>query len=152
MATVLGSMEQRVVLHNVSWATYERLLAERGEDSVPRFSFDQGVLEIMSPSAEHEEYKCTLAQIVDFVAEELGINIRRLGSATFRRQDVDRGFEPDACFYIQSVDLVRGKHSIDPLADRPPDLVIEVDITSDSIKKQGIYAALRVPEVWTESG
>ena len=152
MATVLSSTEQRVILRNVSWETYERLLDERGDEPVPRFSFDRGDLEIISPSSEHEEYKCAFAQIVDVVAEELGINIRRLGSTTFRRQPVQRGFEPDACFYIQSVAQVRGRRRIDLLVDPPPDLIIEVDISSDSLKKEGIFAALRVREVWCYDG
>ena len=152
MATVISPPEQRVILRNVSWETYERLLTERGAGSLPRFSFDQGDLEIMSPSSEREEYKCTLARIVEVVTEELSINIRELGSTTFKREDVSRGFEPDACFYIQSHDSLRGRRRVDLLVDPPPDLIIEIDLTADSLKKLGIYAALGVPEVWRYDG
>jgi Uma2 family endonuclease len=152
MATVLAPPEQKVILRNVSWETYERLLDERGDDSVPRFSFDRGDLEIMSPSREHEEYKYALARIVDVVTEELGINERGLGSTTFKREDVGRGFEPDACFYIQSVARLRGRCELDLRVDPPPDLIIEIDVTTDSMKKLGIYATLGVPEVWRYDG
>ena len=152
MATVLAPPEQKVILRNVSWETYERLLGERGDDSVPRFTFDQGNLEVISPSREHEEYKYALARIVDVVAEELGINERGLGSTTFKREDVGRGFEPDACFYIESVARLRGRRELDLLVDPPPDLIIEIDVTTDSMKKLGIYAALGVPEVWRYDG
>ena len=152
MATVLTAPEQKVILRNVSWETYERLLDERGDDPVPRFNFDQGDLEIMRPSSEHEEFKCTFAQIVDVVAEELGINARGLGSTTFKRQEVERGFEPDACYYIQSFARLRGRRRIDLLVDPPPDLIIEIEVTSDSMEKLGIYAALGVPEVWRYDG
>ena len=152
MTTVLAPPEERVILRNVSWEAYERLLDERGDDSVPRFSFDGGDLEIMSPSSEHEEFKFALSRIVEVVTEELGINVRELGSTTFKRKDVGRGFEPDACFYIQSFARIRGRRRIDLLADPPPDLIIEIDITTDSMKKLGIYSALRVPEVWRYDG
>jgi len=152
MATVLAPPEQKVILRNVSWETYERLLGERGDDSVPRFAFDQGNLEIMRPSREHEEYKYALARIVDVVAEELGINERGLGSTTFKREDVGRGFEPDACFYIQNLARLRPRNELDLLVDPPPDLIIEIDVTTDSMKKLGIYAALGVPEVWRYNG
>src|SRR5215207_2585581 len=113
MATVLGPPEQRVTLHNVSWETYERLLADLGDSSAPRLTYDRGTLEIMSPSSEHERYNRTAAQIVEELAVELNINIDSLGSTTFRREDLDRGFEPDSCFYIRNVAGVRGKKRID---------------------------------------
>ena len=152
MATVLTASEQKVILRNISWETYERLLDERADDPVPRFNFDRGDLEIMSPSSEHEEFKCVFAQIVDVVVEELDINSRKLGSTTFKRDDIERGFEPDACFYIQSYARMRGRRRIDLLVDPPPDLIIEIDITTDSMKKQGLYAAFGVPEVWRYDG
>ena len=152
MATVLTAPEQKIVLHNVSWETYERLLDERGDHSVPRFNFDRGDLEIMSPSSEHEECKFALARIVDVVAEELNLNTRGLGSTTLKREDIERGFEPDACYYIQSYARMRGRRRIDMLVDPPPDLIIEIDITTDSMKKLGLYAAFGVPEVWRYDG
>lgn len=152
MATVLSPPEQRVTLHNVSWETYERLLADLRDSSAPRLTYDRGTLEIMSPSSEHERYNRTAAQIVEELAVEMDVHIDSLGSTTFRREDLDRGFEPDSCFYIQNEEQVRGKDRIDLAVDPPPDLVIEIDITSPSFSKLPIYAQIGVPEVWRYDG
>jgi Uma2 family endonuclease len=144
--------EQRIVLYGISWETYERLLADLVDSSTPRLTFDQGVLEVMSPTAEHEEYNRTLALLVEVTAEELGINIRRLGSTTFKRQDLLKGFEPDSCFYIQSAQRIRGKKRIDLTRDPPPDLVIEIDLTNPSLDRFPIFARVGVPEVWRYDG
>ena len=152
METIKSPAEHRVILHNTSWVTYERLLKERGDNSAPRFTYDRGELEIMSPSPEHEKVNRRIAQLVLAVAEELGIEAEDLGSTTFRREDLERGFEPDSCFYIQNEEQVRGKDRIDLDVDPPPDLVIEIDITSPSFSKLPIYAQIGVPEVWRYDG
>src|SRR5438093_7395771 len=138
----------RVIIRNVNWKTYQRLLKDLENCSSPRLAFDQGVLEVMSPHLEHEEANRTLAAIIEIALEELNINFRNAGSTTFKREDLDRGFEPDSSFYIQSVGLIRKKKRIDLEADPPPDLIIEVDLTRDSLSKFSLYAALHVPEVW----
>lgn len=148
MTTVLGPPEQRVTLQNVSWETYERLVTDLRDSSAPRLTYDRGVLEIMSPSSEHERYNRTAAQIVEELAVEMDVNIDSLGSTTFRREDIDRGFEPDSCFYIRHAARVRGKKRVDLGVDPPPDLVIEIDITSPSLDKFPIFAQVGVPEVW----
>lgn len=144
--------EQKVHLNNVSWETYEALLEDHESSSAPRFTFDRGMLEIMSPSPEHEKFNRRIAQLVLAFAEQMDLESEDLGSTTFRREDLARGFEPDSCFYIQNEEQVRGKDRIDLAVDPPPDLVIEVDITSPSINKLTIYAGLGVPEVWRYDG
>ncbi len=152
METVKSPAEQRVVLHNVSWETYERLLAEHADSSAPRFAYDRGELEIMSPNPEHERTNRRIAQLVLAVADEMGIAAEDLGSTTFRREDLERGFEPDSCFYTKNEGAIRGKDRIDLTVDPPPDLVIEVDITSPSLDKLSIYASMGIPEVWRYDG
>jgi Uma2 family endonuclease len=152
METVKTPAEQRVVLHNIGWNTYERLLADHENSSAPRFTYDRGELEIMSPSPEHEAYNRSIALLVELLAAELGIDVYNLGSTTFRREDLERGFEPDSCFYIENEERVRGKARIDLAVDPPPDLVIEIDITSPSFSKLPIYAQIGVPEVWRYDG
>ena len=152
METVKSPAEQRVVLHNIGWNTYERLLADHENNSAPRFTYDRGELEIMSPSPEHEAFNRSIALLVEFVAAEMGIDVYDLGSTTFRREDLERGFEPDSCFYIQNEERIRGKNRIDLAVDPPPDLVIEIDITSPSFSKLPIYAQMGVPEVWRYDG
>jgi Uma2 family endonuclease len=152
METVKTPAEQRVVLHNIGWNTYERLLADHENNSAPRFTYDRGELEIMSPSPEHEAYSRSIALLVELLAAELGIDVYNLGSTTLKREDLERGFEPDSCFYIENEERVRGKARIDLAVDPPPDLVIEIDITSPSFSKLPIYAQIGVPEVWRYDG
>jgi Uma2 family endonuclease len=152
MATVTAPGEQRVVLSDVSWETYERLLKDLEDSSAPRLTFDRGVLEIMSPSNEHEEYNRSLDLLVELFAEAFDIEIRNLGSTTFKHEEFQRGFEPDSCFYVQNEPRVRGRRRLDLRVDAPPDLVIEIDLTSDSMTKFPLFAQLGVPEVWRFRG
>ncbi len=86
------------------------------------------------------------------LALEFDIDIRNLGSTTFKRSDLARGFEPDTCFYIQRAAQISGKDDIDLAVDPPPDLVIEVDITHPALNKLPLYAAVGVTEVWRYDG
>lgn len=140
-------IEQRVVLHNVSWESYESLMKSQEDSSAPRFTYDGGELEIYLPSQKHEKSAEFLTDIVKTIAEEREIEVLSLGSTTFKRENVRRGVEPDGCFYIQSYDAVFNVEKID-LEKYPPDLVIEVDVTSPSIDRFPIYALLGVPEIW----
>jgi Uma2 family endonuclease len=139
---------QRIILHNISWETYEHLLADHVNASAPRFTYDRGDLEIMSPLSDHEETNRAIALLVDLLLAEWEINARNLGSTTFRRQDAQRGFEPDSCFYVERAPAIRGKRHVDLRVDPAPDLVIEIDITHSSIDKLALFAALDVSEVW----
>jgi Uma2 family endonuclease len=152
MSIAVSPAEQRVVLRNVSWETYERLLAENLDHGSPRFTYDRGVLEIMSPSAEHEWYNQLLSDLVKLLARELRIDVLSLGSTTFRREEKERGFEPDSCFYVTHARQLRGKERIDLTVDPPPDIVIEVVVTHPSLSKFPICAALGVQEIWSYDG
>jgi len=142
------AQDQRIVLHNISWETYERLLADHESTSVPRFTYDRGELEIMSPRPEHEDRTWATERLVEIVIGEMGIEFRNARSSTFRRQELERGFEPDSCFYIQNESAVRHNNDFDLRTDPPPDLVIEIDVTRSSIDKLSLFAAVGVPEVW----
>ena len=106
------------------------------------------MLEIMSPSAKNEHTSHIIALLVEVFAQEMNVNVYGVGSTTFRREDLERGFEPDACFYVQNEEHVRGKPRIGLNVDPPPDLVIEVDITSPPLDKPPTYAQIGVSEVW----
>ena len=144
--------EQRTVLHNVSWETFEALLRDTGEDRGSRFAYDCGVLEIMTPLFEHENPKSNFGNFIIALAEELGIEVRSAGSTTLKRKISRRGIEPDTCYYIQNELAIRGKETLDLENDPPPDLTIEIDITSSSVNKLGIYSALGVTELWRYDG
>ena len=152
MATVVSQPERLVILDGVTWDTYERLITEHGERSGTRFTYDEGVLQIMVVSSRHEKPNRIFSFLVEVLAEEWGIDIENLGSMTCKRKDLQKGFEPDSCFYIQNVDAVAGKEEIDLKVDPPPDLTIEVDITSDSLNRLPIFAAVAIPEVWRFDG
>ena len=139
--------ENRVVLSSITWSTFESLLASTDHRGT-RFTYDRGYLEIMSPSDPHERLKRLLGRMVETLTEELGIPIRSGGSTTLKSQLKQRGLEPDECYYVAREPAVRGRHKLDLGEDPPPDLSIEVDISSSSLKQLSIYADLGVPEVW----
>jgi Uma2 family endonuclease len=151
IATSIPS-EQRTVLQNISWETFETLLAETGEHRGSRFAYECGILEIMSPLIEHESYKSIFGNLVIVLAEELGIEIKSAGSTTLKLKSANRAIEPDNCYYIQNELAFRGKQTLDLATDLPPDLAIEIDITSTFLNKLEIYAFLGVSEIWRYSG
>ncbi|MEA5516301.1 Uma2 family endonuclease [Nodularia sp. UHCC 0506] len=144
--------EQRTVLHNISWETFEALLRDTGEDRGSRLAYDCGTLEIMTPLFEHENAKSNFGNFIIALAEELDIEIISAGSTTLKRRLANRGIEPDNCYYIQNEPAIRGQETLNLETDPPPDLAIEIDITSSSVNKLGIYAALGVTELWTYNG
>jgi Uma2 family endonuclease len=83
------------------------------------------------------------------IGEELKLDdIEGGASTTFDREDLAQAFEPDACFYFRDAARIRGQQQIDLATDRPPELVIEVDISHPSLNKFPIFAGIGVPEVW----
>jgi Uma2 family endonuclease len=134
MATVLNRPERQVNLR-VSWGTYERLLAEHEGNSGIRFTYNQGELEILVPSVEHETLTSHIEALVELFADEMELDFIRTRSTTFRREDLEKGFEPDSSFYFQNAGRVRGKERLNLKKDPPPQLVIEVDITHESMKQ-----------------
>lgn len=144
--------EQRVLLSNVSWETFERLLEELGDNRATRLAYNEGLLEIMTPLGPHENSNRFIDDLIRAIADELDLNLKRFGSLTLKRAKKLKGAEPDSCYYIQNEPLVRSKQEIDLDNDPPPDLVLEIDITSGCLDKQPIYAAIGVPEFWRYNG
>jgi Uma2 family endonuclease len=138
----------RIIIRNVSWETYERLTEDLAHQSSPRLTYDRGVLEIMSPYWEHGRGEVMLGEIARLALDETETDFEHAGPVTFKREDLERGFEPDRCFYIQNAEYVRGKKRLDMKVDPPPDLLIELDVTKDSMDKFPIFAAMGMPEVW----
>ncbi|MEH2197073.1 Uma2 family endonuclease [Nostoc sp.] len=137
---------QRVLLRDVTWQELETILEDLGEHRAARIAYDRGILEIMSPLPEHEYDKEIISDLVKALLEELDIEFRCLGSTTFKNQAMAQGIEPDQCFYIKNESKIRGKRRLDLEVDPPPDLAIEVDITSRT--HPNIYEALKVPDLW----
>jgi Uma2 family endonuclease len=135
-------------LHSIDWRTYVRLLRAFEERPGIRLTYDRGVLEIMSPRHEHESDADMLGRFVAVLSEEQNIPIEAGRSTTLRRRRKRRGLEPDHSWWIAQEPQVRGKRHIDLRVDPPPDLAVEMDVTSSSLDRMSIYAKLGVPEVW----
>lgn len=143
--------EPRVLLSNISWETYERLLEELDNRPI-RLTYDRGDLEIMSPSEPHERFKRLIGRMIEQLTLELDIPMRSCGSTTYRSQLEARGLEPDECYYIANEQRVRHKKAADLKVDPPPDLAVEVEISRSALDRMAIYASLGVPEVWRYDG
>ncbi len=147
-----GGGDQRVLLEGVSWTAYERLLKELNDRPI-HLTYDDGTLEIFTPGDEHERVKKIVARLIEAYSDETGIDAEGLGSWTLKRKKSKKALEPDECYYVANLKRVVGlKRKLDLKKDPPPDVAIEVDITSGSVPRQPIYAALGVPELWRYDG
>jgi Uma2 family endonuclease len=125
-----------VVLHDVTWEDYERLLEIRGDKSAPRINYLEGELEIMSPSRDHEQIKSFIGRLLEAWCIDRGIEVTPFGSWTLKERKKDRGAEADECYIFGTAPRER------------PQLAIEVEWTRRSIDKLRIYDKLGVDEVW----
>jgi Uma2 family endonuclease len=141
---------QHIILHDISWAEFERILVELGDRRSTKIAYQHGTIELMTPLPEHKTNKVIIGDFIKALLEELDLEFCSLGSTTFQHPLLDRGIEPDDCFYIKNEALIRGKLRLDLTIDPPPDLVLEIDITSRT--HPDIYAALGVPELWRFDG
>ncbi len=147
---IMISPGQQLLLNNVSWKMYEQLLKEFSEKRGSRINYSQGVLEIMVPLPEQEDDKIMIGDFIKVMLEELDIEFRSLGSTTFKSELMNQGIEADDCFYIENEATVRGKSRLDLTIDPPPDLAIEIDLTSRT--RFNNYEALGVRELWRFDG
>ncbi len=149
---IMEVLTDGVLLHNISWSTYESLLRDHPDAASPRFTYDRGDLLIMVTSPEHEEINRTLNLLVELLAEEFEVESRAFGSTTYKRKDIKRGFEPDSCFYFKNEKRMRGKKRLNLAVDPPPELVVEIDISNTSLTKLPLFAAFGIAEVWRFDG
>ena len=128
--------DQRVTFNDVSWADFELILQIRGDRGGVRVTYLNGVLELMTPSVDHEGIKKTLARLLEAYAEEKGLPFNGFGSWTLKNARRARALEPDECY-----SLTLGRPT-------SPDLAIEVVWTSGGIDRLDVYRGLGVREVW----
>lgn len=152
MTATLIQSPDRVVLQNISWQTYRSLVNDFEQEPSIRLTYDLGTLEIRRPLDSHETFKKLLGRLIEAATEQLGLEIRSLGSRTCDREDLAKGLEPDQCYYIQHEADVRGVVQIDLANYPPPDLAVEIDITSSSLNRLEIYSTLGIPELWRFDG
>jgi Uma2 family endonuclease len=137
---------QRILLKDIPWQEFEAILEELGDKRATRLAYYQRTLEIRMPLPEHERAKVILGDLLKILLDEFNLNWEPFGSTTFKRQEMAAGIEPDDCFYIQNYAKMIGKKRVDLAVDPPPDLAIEVDVTSKT--QLSAYEALGVPEIW----
>ncbi|WP_414527648.1 Uma2 family endonuclease [Nodularia chucula] len=137
---------QEMLLQDISWQQLENILAEMGEKRAARISYSDGWLEIMVPLPEHEKDKEIVGELVRILLDYLQIDFEPFGSTTLKNEQMRQAVEPDTCFYIQNQAAVIGKNRLDLTVDPPPDLAIEIDITSRTRFEN--YEILGVPELW----
>jgi Uma2 family endonuclease len=142
---------QRFVLWCIGWESYELIVEALNEQHV-RSTYDRGDLELMSPLPIHETIKVWFRDFLLAVALEVSLSFKSMAQTTFRRRDQDRGLEPDDCYYFASMSKVVDWNTLNLDRDPPPDLALEVDITSSCLDRMGVYAGLGVPEVWRFDG
>lgn len=153
MATIASpfSGEHPVVFHDVPWQTYVSLLKARGDRRV-RLTYYRGVLEIMTLSKLHEILCEVLGGFVKVIAKAYGFEVQSVGSMTMHAEELQSGGEADKAFYIRHEEIVRGREEYDPAIDPPPDLAVEVDLSSSSARRMLVFAELGIPEVWRYDG
>lgn len=140
--------EQRVVLDKISWQKFETLLLEMGAERTTRFSYDRGRLEMMNPLEDHDRCRKLIESLILVLIDETELRLESYTAPILKRADLQRGTEPDACYYIQHADQMQHQATIDLTRDPAPDLIQEVALTRSSIDKLPIYAAFGIPEVW----
>jgi Uma2 family endonuclease len=147
-----ADLGQCLVLHDITWQQYVTISDALPERGGLRITFDRGRLEFMTTSPLHEKYNVWFGRFFDIITEEAEIPTVPAGQATFRREDLDRGMEPDNCYWIAHERQMRGVRDWLPERDPPPDLMLGIEISRKIIDRLPILAALRVPEVWCFNG
>lgn len=150
MATVeeaLPTGEDRIVLSGISWEVYEQL-RDSEENQHVHMAYDEGTLELMSPSSDHEAISRLIGRMIEALTEELSIPCRSLKSTTWKCAEHTKGLEADECYYILNHHRVNKRRTVDLSIDPPPDLVVETEVSRSVVQRLRIYAALAVPEIW----
>lgn len=138
-----------LIYRDVAWEEYEDLLEEMGAGYSARISYDHGKLEIHMPLPIHDFIKICLSDLIRAIADALEIDLNGFGSTTFKYKGWLEGVEPDSCYYLSNDPRILGIRRFDPnVPPPPPDIAIEVDVTSESLDRFPIYQQLGVPEIW----
>lgn len=149
--TAVELPESRIVMYDVPWSTYVEL-ADQRRGSVPRMTYDEGTLELMSPKRLHENIGSIIGRLIEVYSEEKEIEVISLASITVRRADLKKGYEADESYYVTHASQMLEKEELEFEVDPVPDLVIEVEITRSAIHKLELFAKMGIPEVWRHDG
>ncbi len=128
-----------------SWSDFCQLRDSRGDGSIPRLRYRHGEILLMSPLPRHGREVNIIADIVKVLLDNEDRIYEAFTPITMELPDVG-GIEPDYCFYIDNWQAAVGKDRIDWQVDLPPDLAIEIDVTSFTSELD--FLPFKVPEVW----
>jgi Uma2 family endonuclease len=149
--------DQRIAIRDVRWEIYDLLSDAVGERQRVFLAYDGKDLEIMTKGRAHEDYREILLRFVIFLTSELRIRCRGAGETAWKRPEIARGLESDLCYFFtpekRAADaeaLSRGLKGIEHYPN--PDMAIEIDLSVPEIDRPGIYAALKVTELWRFDG
>jgi Uma2 family endonuclease len=134
-----------VVRIPATWQQYQQLCDRRGDGSLPRLKYRNGEVLLMSPLPVHGRDAHLIGNIVITLLDKDEREYDAFTPVTMTLPE-ETGIEPDYCFYIDNWEAVSGKKRIDWQQDPPPDLVIEIDVTSYSDVED--YLPYKVPEIW----
>lgn len=153
MATIAAPVtgDQRLVFHDVPWETYVGLSHARGE-ALTRLTYHRGVLEIMTLSQLHKRLSELLDNFIKVLTKEYGLEVASTGSMTMHAEELKVGAEADKSYYIRHEEIIREREEYDSAVDPPPDLAVEVDLSSSSSRRMLVYAELGIPELWRYDG
>ena len=138
---------RRVVFERVDWPFYQQMLAAVG-DGPQRLTYDNGRLEVEVPSKDHERLKSVLRRLIETYAEERAVDLYAVASTTLNREDIDGGLEADEAWYVAGNARRMARDDQDDEDSSPPDLAVEIDLSSPSVRKEPVYRGLGVPELW----
>ena len=133
---LLGGIEAQVVFRNVSWRLYAELTKARGEGGVPKMSYLDGTLELVTPSYDHDAISRMIDKLLFIWADESDTPLVSSGSWTQERRTLKAGLEPDESYAL-------GRRR-----PKRPDIALEVVWTRGALDKLEIYRRLAIPEVW----
>jgi Uma2 family endonuclease len=128
-----------------SWEDFCQLRDSRGDGSIPRLKYRHGEILLMSPLPRHGREASIIADIIKVLLESQDRNYEAFTPITMELPQVG-GIEPDYCFYIDNWQAVVGKDRLNWQVDPPPDLVIEIDVTSYTSELD--FLPYAVPEIW----
>lgn len=143
---------QHLVLDDIGWEQFVTITDALGERSGLRIAYDGERLELMTLSRRHERLKKLLGQLIEQLTLELGIPRESGGQTTFRNELIERGLEPDQCYWIEHAEQLVGVDDWDAGVHPPPDLAVEIDVTHSALNRSEIYAKLGVRELWRYDG
>lgn len=151
---IVRNLPEKTVLtfYEKTFEDYEKLLEDVGEASWLRIWFNEGVLQVMTLSIEHENYSVIVHDFVKTLSLRKKIRVLGYRSATIKVDKNSQGAEPDNCYYVQSADKLPNKIVINFGVDPMPDIVVEIDIHHQSKYKFPIYADFGISEIWRYDG